>query len=317
VKSRVKALRKALSRDEATVSLSNEVEKRRERLRMRIENWRDLQKDLTPQLGDLVAQQAIQKKTANAPEEEVLYIPSDFTGAERIKYDLVKLGEQERHFLEGTAFDYISKVKTITKTFFASHANKKAQGYSQQTHTRSITEIEDIEECQTAAIFDYSVTRNAMISLGMSEHDPCFPPLSKEDTYRKPTHLKRAVGDSRRNDGALWSAGVTGGVSHVVGSSSATSEHASSTFHPPVVTQAIHRKRKPFRLAKSLTHLLYFNQGRAPQPEGNKSKNKRVRVDDASATQESTSAAAVSEETDEAKRPKEGTLLSVHWMCRH
>ena len=67
----------------------------------------------------------------------------------------------------------------------------------------------------------------------------------------------------------------------------------------------------------SLTHLLYFNQGQAPQPEGNKSKNKRVHVDDASAMQESTSAAAVSEETDEVKRPKEGMLLSVHWMYKH
>ena len=310
MKSRVKALRKALSRDEANVSLSNEVEKRRERLRTRIENWRDLQKDLTPQLGDLIAQQAIQNKTANAPEEEVLYVPSNFTEAERIKYDLVKLGEHERHFLEGTAFDYIAKVKTITKTFFASHADKKAEGYSQRTHTRSITVIEDIEERQTAAIVDYSVTRNAMISLGMSQHDPSFPPLSKDDTYRKPTHLKRAVGDSRRNDGALWSAGVTGGVSHIVGSLSATSGHSSSTLNPPVVTQAIRRKRKIFTyiqtLAKFSTHLLYFNQGRALPSEENQSKGKKARVDGPSSTQGSTSAVAVEEATDGAKKPKEG-----------
>ena len=75
---------------------------------------------------------------------------------------------------------------------------------------------------------------------------------SKEDIYWKLTHLKRAIGDSRQNDSALWSAGVTGGVSHVVGSSSATSKYASSTFHPPVITQAIHRKHKPF---------IYFQTG--------------------------------------------------------
>ena len=246
MKSRAKALKKAQLTDKANVSLSNEVEKRREQLRIRIENWRDCQKDLTPQIGDLVAQQAIQKKTVNSPEEEVLYVPSDFTEAERIKYDLVKLGEHERHFLEGTAFDYISKVKTISKTFFASHANKKAQGYSQLTHTRSITEIEDIEEHQSAAIIDYSVTRNAMIALGMSQHDPSFPPLSKEDTYRKPTHLKRVIGDSRRNDGALWSAGITGGVSHVVDPKPVTGAGQSLIVNPPVVTQAVHRKRKKF-----------------------------------------------------------------------
>ncbi|KIM36002.1 hypothetical protein M413DRAFT_20657 [Hebeloma cylindrosporum] len=200
VKSRVKALKKTLSQDLSSVALSNEVEKRCERLRAQIQNWCDCQKDLTPQIGDFVARQAIQRKTANAPEEEVLYVPSDFTEAECIKYDLVKLGEHERHFLEGTAFDYISKVKTITKTLFATHADKKAQAYSQQTHTRSISEIEDIEERQTMAILDYTVTRTAMISLGMSQHDPSFPPLSRDDTYRKPTHLKRAIGDSRRND---------------------------------------------------------------------------------------------------------------------
>jgi hypothetical protein len=313
VKSHVKALKKALSTDNANVSLSKEVEKRRERLGIRIENWRDCQKDLTPQLGDLVAQQAIQKKTVNTPEEEVLYIPSDFTEAECIKYDLVRLGEHERHFLEGTAFDYISKVKTIMKTFFSSHANKKAQGYSQQTHTRSISEIEDIEERQTTSIADYSVIRNAMITLGMSQHDPSFPPLSKEDMYRKPTHLKRAVGDSRRNDGALWSTGISGGVSHVTGSpATSLSSYSPLTDTPPVVTQAIHRKRKNFTYTQMLgqSNSPPAFQGRAPQPEGETSKHKRVRIEGPLATVESTSVSAtVIEESD---RTKEGMLIRLH-----
>ena len=85
-----------------------------------------------------------------------------------------------------------------------------------------------------------------MIALGMSQHDPSFPPLSKEDTYRKPTHLKRVIGDSRRNDGALWSAGITGGVSHVVDPKPVTGAGQSLIVNPPVVTQAVHRKRKKF-----------------------------------------------------------------------
>jgi hypothetical protein len=212
----------------ADMALSNEVEKQRDRLRTRIDNWHDLQRDLMPQIGDFITQQAIEGKTANAPEEETLFVPLDFTEAERIKYDLVKLGEHKRHFLEGSAFDHVSRVKTITKTLVASQADKKAQGYSQRTHTRAIAQIEDIEERQKAAIDDYSATRKSMISLGMSANDPSFPPLSKQDTFRKPTHLKRAVGDSRRRDGALWRAGVTGGTSHVVGSSSASSGHPES-----------------------------------------------------------------------------------------
>ena len=196
----------------------------------------------------------------NAPEEEVLYVPSDFTEAERIKYDLVKLGEHEHHFLEGTAFDYISKVKTISKTFFASHVNKKAQGYSQLTHTLFITEIEDIEECQSTAIINYLVTHNAMIALRMSQHDPSFPPLSREDMYRKPTHLKRVIGDSRRNDGALWSARNTGGVSLAVDPKPVTSAEQSLIVNPPVVTQAVHHKHKKFTnnemIVDNLTYIL-------------------------------------------------------------
>jgi hypothetical protein len=208
----------------ADVALSNEVEKQHDQLRTRINNWRDLQRDFMPQIGDFIMQQAIEGKTANAPEEETLFVPSDFTEAEHIKYDLVKLREHERHFLEGSTFDQVSKVKTITKTLVASQANKKAQGYSQRAHTRAIAQIEDIEEHQKAAIDDYSATHKSMISLGMSANDPSLPPLSKPDTFRKPTHLKRAVGDSRRRDshGALWRAEVTGGTSHVVGSSSAS-----------------------------------------------------------------------------------------------
>jgi len=309
LKSRVKALKKALSTEKADVALSNEVKKRRDRLRIRIEDWRDFQKDLTPQIGDLVAQQAIEGKTANAPEEEILYIPSDFTEAKRIKYDLVKLGEHERHFLEGTAFDYISRVKTIMKSIFSSHADKKAQGYSQYTHTRATSQIEDIEERQNVAIADYSATRNAMISLGMSEHDPSFPPLSKQDTYRKPTHLKRAVGDSRRNDGAVWTAGVTGGTPHVAGSSSAVGTHSSLTITPPVITQAIRRKRKPLSYIHWAVRLTSrdFTLGQASQSEQTMSKGKKARVNDTSLTPEPTSTLAVNEE----KKSKEGMALRL------
>ena len=78
---------------------ATEIEKRRERLRTRIDNWRDvIQKHLVPQIGDVVAWQAISGKSADTPENEILYLPSDFTEADRIKFDMIKLGEQELVF---------------------------------------------------------------------------------------------------------------------------------------------------------------------------------------------------------------------------
>jgi len=51
-------------------------------------------------------------------------------------------------------------------------------------------------------IDEYNDNRKALIALGMSSDR--FPPVKIEDTYRKPTHTKRRLGDSRKLDGAIW-----------------------------------------------------------------------------------------------------------------
>jgi hypothetical protein len=223
-----------------------EIEKRRERLRKRIDDWRDvIQKNLVPQIGDVVARQAISGKSADTPENEILYLPSDFTEADRIKFDLVKLGEHERHFLQGTLCDFVAKIKTKSKTVDAWKADKKAQAYGQRGHTRAMKQVHDVEERRDVLMAHYSASRAAMISLGMSPDDPSFPKLTLEDTYRKATHSKRAVGDSRTSDGLLWTrSGVTGGTrqshastSMAVGSSGLLTQTAT------IGTQVVHSKR--------------------------------------------------------------------------
>ena len=56
-----------------------------DQLRNCIDKWHKLQKDVMPHIGDVVVQQAISGKFADSPEKEVLYIPSDFSAAQRIK----------------------------------------------------------------------------------------------------------------------------------------------------------------------------------------------------------------------------------------
>jgi hypothetical protein len=171
-----------------------------------------LQKTFIPQIGDFVAQQAVSKKFVDSPEKEVLYITSDFSESQCIKLDLVDLGKQEWQLHEGAACDAIQTVRTITKTISSMRANKKVQDYGQQMHTRSIVQILDIEHCQTIAMNDYSASRNAMLKLRLSKDDPRFPPLNINDVYRKPTNIKRAVGDSRHPDGKLWAQGSIAGA---------------------------------------------------------------------------------------------------------
>ena len=198
---------------ESSFSATVDIDGRRKQLASHIEKWRMLQKTVVPQVGDFVAQQAVSKKFADSPEKEVLYIASDFSESQRVKVDLIDLGKQERQFHEGAACDAIQTIRTITKTISSMRANKKAQDYGQQMHTRSITQILDVERRQTIAMNDYSAAWNAMLKLGLSKDDPRFPPLNTKDLFRKPTNIKRAVGDSRRPDGKLWApGGISSGV---------------------------------------------------------------------------------------------------------
>jgi hypothetical protein len=111
-----------------------------------------------PQIGDLVAQQVISGKTAGLPEKEALYVPSDFSEGDRIRYDLIALGENHRHFLQGTACNYVAKIKTVSKTIDSGKADKRLQEYAQHGHTRAGDQIRSIEKLQQRSIDNYSAT---------------------------------------------------------------------------------------------------------------------------------------------------------------
>ena len=152
-------------------------------MQKRIDAWRGIQKMIVPQIGDLVAEQAILGKAAGRPEKEVLYVPSDFSEGDWIRYGLVALGENQRRLLQGTACDYVSKIKTVSKTIDSGKADKKLQEYGQRRHTRAGDEINDFEKLRQRCIDDYSATRNSMIALVMSPDDVCYPPLTLKDTF--------------------------------------------------------------------------------------------------------------------------------------
>jgi hypothetical protein len=224
--------------------LLSEIQARRDKLTSQIDKWRDTQKIVMPQVGDHVRRQSIQGCTINNPEEEILYTPSNFEEPERISLGLVILGEYERRILEGAACDVIRSVRTISKMLDAMIVGKKTHAYGQDRHTKASSQIEDTKARQQAAIDDYSAIRKSLITLGLTEEDPRFPPLSIEDTKRLSTNSKRAVGDSRRLDGKIWTAnaGVTAGAR--LPASAAVGAHSSSSEQAPVGTQSSRIKSK-------------------------------------------------------------------------
>ena len=264
---------------EPSPDLVSEIQARWEKLRFQIDKWWDTQKIVLPQVGDYVLKQFVQGCTVNAPEEEILYIPSSFGEAERISLDLIILGEYERRMLEGAACDVIRNLRTISKTLDAMITGKKKHAYGQARHTKATSQIEDVKLWQQEAINDYSSIRESLITLGMTENDPRFPPLSVDDTKRLSTYSKQAVGDSRRIHGKIWTAnaGVTSGVR--LPASASTGGPSLSSKEAPVATQSS-------RIKRELGHSYYlicttiFSPGKAKAVGRKAPKGKQRRLED-------------------------------------
>ena len=193
-----------------------DFEAQRDSLRTRITKWRRTQETVMPQVGEYVQRQVLSSQRPNEVEREILFLPSDFPLATQVKLNLTSLGEYQRRLLEGAACDVIHRIRTIVKLHSALRQDKKKNARGQSMNTKATTKLQKATDANLLAIEDYNALRQAMIALGLSQDDSMYPPLSIEDTFRKSTHVKRAVGDSQRTDGLLWtSTGVAAGVSRI------------------------------------------------------------------------------------------------------
>jgi len=143
-----------------------------------------------PQVGEYVQWQVLSSQCPNEVECEILFLLSNFPLATQVKLNLTSLGEYQRWLLEGAACDVIHRIQTIVKLHLALRQDKKKNARGQAMNTKAT-------DVNLLAIKDYNALRQAMIALGLSQDDSMYPPLSIEDTFRKSTHVKHAVGDSQ------------------------------------------------------------------------------------------------------------------------
>ena len=197
-----------------------EITKEHVQLWRKIEKLRVLQKDVMPQVEPHVIEQHIRTKSENFPEREVLFLPSDFAENDCISLGLVDMAEHQRRFAEGAANDAILRVQKFAKVLSNARAAKKAEGSGQAHQTRSVAIETEIVFKLDLAIRDYNDLREVLKRLGLQESDLVYKPLTKADTFRKPTTTTRNLGDTYRNDGPLWAAGagVSGGARPPTGS---------------------------------------------------------------------------------------------------
>jgi hypothetical protein len=194
-------LQEAVKRESinSTDSSKAGISTRRARLASRIAKWRRTQSFIMPSVQATGQQQC-------PVEDEILYLPSDFSSAERETLDLHALGRSEAKLREGQAFDALLSIRSHIKFVNSMWYRKGRDNRGVTQHTRSLDKIKDAESRRDARIAIYERTRTALIGLDVmaDDRDAKFPRLEEKDMERQTTEGPRQLGDSRRLDGRMW-----------------------------------------------------------------------------------------------------------------
>lgn len=220
-------------REHQLVTTQKEVTSRSKKIQEEIQAFRRQQKNIMSGVGDKVAQQA----SSNPPpaiEDELLYLPSDLTSAERMTLDFIALGLEESRWREGQAFDSLRAIQLIFKGISALRDRKGKDDRRQKDNIRSGNHIRELERRRNLHMESYEAARQGMLSLGLDPLSSQFPRLTEADLYMKSVRQKRHVGDSRRPDGLLWQvAGPSGHNTTVEGDSATTVDAMNISFSSP------------------------------------------------------------------------------------
>ncbi|KAJ6552856.1 hypothetical protein B0H19DRAFT_1072355 [Mycena capillaripes] len=181
-------------------SRTKELANRRSKFRTQLSELRQQQKYVMPQVGDKVASQAI---SAPAIEAELLYLPSEFSEAERREMNLVQLAIEEARWREGQAFDTLRALQNVVKALGALQRRKFKNDRQQKQNTRAMEHMDEGIKRRNHHMEAFNAARLAIITLTGSSN---FPVLTEADLFMKSVQQKRQVGDSNRTDGLLFRA---------------------------------------------------------------------------------------------------------------
>ncbi|THU92548.1 hypothetical protein K435DRAFT_800385 [Dendrothele bispora CBS 962.96] len=164
--------------------------------------------EIMPEIGSTVTS-AARKQTAI--EDETLFLPSDFSAEDRVKFGLCSLASMEIMLRQAQANEEVDHVKSIAKSISTMLHFRTKHIRSQDPKTRSEHDIADAFVKRDRHINGYNHARAALINLGYinakDENSP-YPLLCAEDTHRLPVDIKRRTGDSKWGNGLLWTIGA-------------------------------------------------------------------------------------------------------------
>ncbi|KAJ7501520.1 hypothetical protein B0H11DRAFT_2224403 [Mycena galericulata] len=197
-------------------STQKEVLSRRSKLAAQLGKWRKLQRRIM-----MDAEETIDIPQSCDTEREKLWLPSDFTESQRVAMgtNMIALASEEAKLRTGEAYDLIRCLQTICKGLSALE-DRRRNVAGQKNNTTAGEQVLDARDRRDQFILSYNTVRKAMISLGTCQSDDPtspFPHLTINDTFMKSRRRERALGDSRRGDGLLFTGvGIAAGskISH-------------------------------------------------------------------------------------------------------
>ncbi|KAJ6529952.1 hypothetical protein DFH09DRAFT_1093763 [Mycena vulgaris] len=183
-----------------------DISKRRIKARDRIAAWRLAQMRLMPAITPRLVDRA-----ACDVEDEVLFLPSDFTAWERREMGLGNLELQEGKLREAIAFEGLKGVQVVVPALVTLRDHKQKQFSGQVNSTASLSQIVDCERRRDKHIRTYMGPRKVLLALGIcTGAADDFPALTVPDTFMKSRRQSRKHGASRMRDG--WeTAGIKAG----------------------------------------------------------------------------------------------------------
>ncbi|KAJ3816710.1 hypothetical protein F5880DRAFT_1512414, partial [Lentinula raphanica] len=194
--------------DAMSIHDKEELEGRTRRLQKALKELRSRRAEIMPSISTIAMGYAVKQ---DAMEEEKLFLPSDFSPADRIQYNLSAIAREEVLLREAQADEEITKVKTVAKAIDSILQFRSKEIRTQDAKTRSERDVATTFVRRDRHITAYNHARRALINLGVidptAEESP-YPLLKPEDTHRHNVNIKRRLGDSKRREGLLWTVGA-------------------------------------------------------------------------------------------------------------
>jgi hypothetical protein len=188
------------------VSVENEIMDERNRLQIDIAKWRQEQVHHMQEVADIL----LSHVPTDEPENQVLYLPSDFSNAEtRVRLQIDRLAQFEMRLREGEAYDALRDVRVAVKHLNGLTYKKQLQVRDAGPNTRALNIINDVKKRRDGHIGKYNAARDAMISLGCTQigNDDEFPQLTPADAVMKYTERPHALGDGSKAMAKIWRTG--------------------------------------------------------------------------------------------------------------